>query len=620
MTNLLHVRTQRSQGIEMQPRDPDDPVRREIARIVSSGGITPHFQPIVDLATGAILGYEGLSRGPSDSFLHSPVALFDAAAVTGQLLELEHCALNAIANAFNRLRLPGQLFVNVTPTTVADSFGWGPQIERAFAVLGLSPSRVVVELTETHAVTDLERLLLAIEQLRRLGLVVALDDLGEGFASLKRWTELRPDFVKIDRHFVDGLSQDPLRQQFIRSIMDMARTAGCNVVAEGVETESDLLVLRQLGVHHAQGYIIARPVAAPRTSIKPELARLLTPSSASRSQPKMSSRGVSAGHLARRSHTVGPQVTCSEAIDMFREDAQLYALPVLDGAQRPIGLLRSLHTLSRASERYFMELFGKRSCAQLMDPKPLVFDVDSTLHSMSEAVANIDERHLIDGFLVTQEGRYWGTGRISDLLRAVSERQLFAARYANPLTQLPGNVPLDEHVDGLIAQHVPFVVVHWDIGSFKAFNDLYGYRVGDDMILFTAEVLKGIGNPECDLLGHVGGDDFVTVFTSSDWMDKVKNALAGFDRGVQRFYSAEHLEAGGYVTQNRQGSEVFHPLATLAAGVVPVACGQYESHRQVARAAAETKRIAKLADGSSFFVERRQAHPVAETPASEMAG
>lgn len=580
---------------------PSPSFSEEVKRIIAAAAITPHFQPIVDLSTGQILGFEGLTRGPSDSFLHSPIALFKAAEAADVLFELERCAILTIVLAFGRLQLPGRLFINVSPAAIAQAGGFDEVLKDMLRAAGLPASRIVVELTETHAVNDVDRLLRAIAALRSLGLVVALDDLGEGFSSLKRWTEVRPDFVKIDRHFVDGLSQDPLRQQFIRSILDMARTAGCHVVAEGVETESDLSVLRELGMHSAQGYYFAKPSASPRTSVRPDIARLL--SAASRREvnwPRMK-----AGALAKPSLTFTAAADCETVVETLSANPQLYAIPVLDEFQRPMGLLRGLDCLARASRQPFSAQHGKASCLELMDPKPLIFDTESSLASMAEAIAATEERHLIDGFVVTRQGQYWGTGRISDLLRALSQSQLSAARYANPLTQLPGHVPLDEHVDGLLNQRVPFAVGHWDIRGFTAFNEAYGYRAGDDMIAFTGQVLHSALHDEADMLGHVGGDDFVSVFTSVDWRPRIERALALFDRGVRRFYAPEHLAEGGFVTRGRRGHEVFNPLATLVVGVVPVQPGQFESHSQISRVASETKLVAKQSPGSALFVDRR---------------
>jgi diguanylate cyclase (GGDEF)-like protein len=599
----------------MQDLQPDVlALRHQVQRIIDLRDVTPLFQPIVDLDNGLIAGYEGLTRGPSNSFLHAPLALFEAARKTGQLDALERMVLQVIVQQFVERHLPGQLFVNVTPLMLSCGSGFVAALGSLLQRCGLPASRLVLEVTESHGVQQ-QGMARAVAELRALGIVVAMDDLGEGFASLKRWTEIRPDFVKIDRHFIDGLSGDPLLQQFVRSIMDIARSAGCTVVAEGIEAEADLRVLQQLGVHRAQGYLIAKPLASPRTSLRPEVAALLVPVAAGAAPVRRATREITAGQLARRATTVSIHTTCDEVVQMMRQDPLLYSLPVLDDDNRPVGVLRGMNVLGRVSERYFMDLFAHRPCERMMDRQALIFDVHASLNTMSDAVSQIDERFLVDGFVVTAEGRYWGTGKISDLLRAISELQLFTARYANPLTQLPGNVPIDEHIDGLLNQHVGFVVTHWDIGAFKAFNDLYGYRSGDDLIAATADVLQDVADAEFDFVGHIGGDDFVIVFTSPDWQARLERGIDAFDRRRLAFVSDEHRAAGGYLAQSRQGDTVFHALPTINVGVVRVEPGEYATHQQIARAASEAKRIAKMQSGSGYFVERRA--PEAASPQAQ---
>ena len=148
---------------------------------------------------------------------------------------------------------------------------------------GLATSRIVVELTETRPIDDLAQLGGTLDALRAHGFRLALDDLGEGFASLRRWMEVRPDFVKIDRHFIDGIAQDPLKQQFVRSIVEMAATSGGDVVAEGLEQEPDLEVLRRLGITICQGYLFARPSAHPR----PQLGAQWSGRLATAAQPRL---------------------------------------------------------------------------------------------------------------------------------------------------------------------------------------------------------------------------------------------------------------------------------------------------------------------------------------------
>ncbi len=589
------------------------PLADALARLITGQTFDIHFQPLVDIDRADIFGFEALTRGPADSPLHSPLVLFETAAREGRLVELEYLILRRATQRFKALGLPGQLFLNVTADTLLAAREHVTRLATGLEELALPTSRVVIELTETRPIEDLARLDGALAALRAHGFRIALDDLGEGFASLRRWMEMRPDFVKIDRHFIDGIAQEPLKQQFVRSIVEMAATSGCQVVAEGLEQEPDLAVLRRLGLAICQGYLFARPSATPRAQLRTEWSGRL----AAEAQPRLLQNDealpvaqgaiTTAAQLARRGHTVSPQMTCKAVVDLFRLDDQLLAVPVLDEQQRPIGVLRSLHVMKRSTERYFMDIFDKHSCVELMDPNPLVFDVSTPLRAMSDALSNLDERLLTDGFIVTRDGAYFGSGRSSDLLKAVSDLQVHAARYANPLTLLPGNVPIDNHLDRLIEAAETFAAVVWDIDHFKPFNDVYGYRIGDDIIRLAARVLTQAADPQQDFVGHIGGDDFVMVLSSQDWEARLARICEAFDAGVRSFFSAEHLAAGGYVTLNRQNQPTFHPLPTISAGAVLHLPGSFENSRALSSALAEPKRVAKgRAGGSRYFVDRRQ--------------
>ncbi len=577
----------------------------ELARVLAGDGTAIHFQPIVALDRAGIFGWEALARGPSDSPLHSPLVLFDVALRLGRLIDVERTLLTLAVRRFRELGLPGQLFLNVTADALAESARRRARIIEVLRQAGVPPSRIVIELTETRAATDPASLAAALHDLRALGFVMAIDDLGEGFASLRRWSELRPEYVKIDRHFIDGIHRDALKQRFVRSIVDMAVHVGCTVIGEGVEEAADLHAMRQVGIPLIQGYLVARPALTPRPDLRADVMALLcvAPSSAMVGESRGS--GITAGQLARRAATVTPATTCGEAIEMFAADDHLLSLPVVDDDARVLGTLRSMDVLKRGSERYFPELFGRKSCAHMMDAAPLMFDVDASLRTLSEVVANLNERHLVDGFIVTQQGRYFGSGHMTDLIKAVSDMQVFAARYANPLTMLPGNVPIDETINRQLAGGAGFVVAYFDLDHFKAFNDVYGYTAGDEVIRFTARMLAGAIEPDTDFLGHVGGDDFLVVFGSGDWERRVEQLLVEFDAGVGAFYRPEHRAAGGYITENRQGLVSFHPLISLSAGAVPVDGARFASAAEVSPVLAEAKKVAKGRVGSYCFVDRR---------------
>jgi GGDEF domain-containing protein len=314
---------------------------------------------------------------------------------------------------------------------------------------------------------------------------------------------------------------------------------------------------------------------------------------------------IAARQLARRATTVTPQLTCQSVVDMFNADVQLYALPVVDDSGVVLGVLRSMDVLRRGTDKFFAAITGRQSCVKIMDENPLVFDANATLRTMSEVVSSLNDRHLVDGYIVSEDGRYFGSGKMTDLLKAVSDMQIFSARYANPLTFLPGNVPIDEHIKECLEKQSDFVVAYFDLDHFKAFNDVYGYRAGDEVIQLAAQVISSHADSAADFVGHVGGDDFVVVFGSGDWEQRVQRVLTEFDHSVQPYFSQEHLAAGGLTTQNRQGVEVFHPLTGLSAGLVVVRPNSVESPSELSQRLAETKKLAKRQAGSSYFVDRR---------------
>ncbi|MBV5296714.1 MAG: GGDEF domain-containing protein [Rhodoferax sp.] len=315
---------------------------------------------------------------------------------------------------------------------------------------------------------------------------------------------------------------------------------------------------------------------------------------------------VTARNLIRHNSCVTAAVSCRDVIKRFHDDQQLNSLAVVDDENRVAGVLRSLEILRRGTENYFDEIFGQRSCTTIMDSATLVFDAELSLLQMSNRIASLNDRQLVDGFFVSEAGRYIGTGHMTDLIKAIADQQISLARYANPLTLLPGNVPIDEEILNCLSAKVRFVVGYFDLDNFKAFNDVYGYRAGDAVIQLAAKVLGESVDPTLDFLGHVGGDDYVVVFKSTDWESRVQQVLARFDEEVRHHFTQEHQAKGGIVTNNRQGQAVFHPLTCLSAGLIRVEVGEFDSHAEISQRLVEAKKMAKLTPGSSYFIDRRQ--------------
>jgi len=238
-------------------------VPARIDDVIEARALSVVFQPVVDLLAGAVVGYEALVRGPAGTWLETPTALFAAARETARFERLAIVCIQETLRAWSTHGSPGLLFLNMSPRLVQRP-GFEPGRARRFLeTLGLVPASMVIELTEDYPAIELQHLRDSLLLYRSMGFRVALDDLGEGFSSLRLWSELRPEFVKADKHFVRGIAKDPVKRQFLRSIQHIARRAGSKVIAEGIEVAEDLRAARRIGIAYAQGWHLGRPAAVP---------------------------------------------------------------------------------------------------------------------------------------------------------------------------------------------------------------------------------------------------------------------------------------------------------------------------------------------------------------------
>ncbi len=234
-----------------------------LGEVLERRAISVVFQPILALADGGIIGHEALVRGPPGSWLESPTALFAAAREAGSYERLAIVCIQETLRAFSSHGSRGLLFLNMSPRLVQRP-GFDPARARKFLEgLELCPDSVVIELTEDFPAITMRHLRESLLLYRSMGFRVALDDLGEGFSTLRLWSELRPEFVKADKHFVHGIAADAVKRQFLRSIQHIAQRCGSQVIAEGVEAAEDLRAVRRIGIALAQGWYIGRPGPLP---------------------------------------------------------------------------------------------------------------------------------------------------------------------------------------------------------------------------------------------------------------------------------------------------------------------------------------------------------------------
>lgn len=269
-----------------------------IARVVTERLVRPVYQPIVDLVNGRIIGYEGLSRPTAESGFADPGSMFHAAEAVGRTVELDLSCLHAVVAGARQMSTDQMLTVNISPRTVEAPHFSADALMSLLSRYGIAPERVVIELTEREKVEDLSRLHANLGALQRLGLRIAADDVGAGNAGLRLLSQMRFDIVKIDLSLVqEGAERDSSRA-VLRSLRELAARWQATVIAEGLETISQLRMVRELGVGAGQGYLLARPMSEP-TMLSVDIAAI-------DAGGLVLSRSPSLGGVALNASAVGP--------------------------------------------------------------------------------------------------------------------------------------------------------------------------------------------------------------------------------------------------------------------------------------------------------------------------
>lgn len=543
-----------------------------LGHILAHGDITTLFQPIVSLSERRILGYEALSRGPSNGPLHSPINLLATARHAGRLNELEMTCRETACRRYSQGALRGKLFLNASPETLLDATH--------------KPGRT------------LELLDKALHHYRSMGFSIALDDLGAGYSSLRLWSELRPDYVKIDRYFIDGIHLDPVKREFVESILKIARASRAHVIAEGIELREELAVLAGMGIDLVQGYLLGRPLELPAQDID----EVLPPPEAQ--QAVLGEESGNLSGLLIRQPAMSAERPVAEMLEAFRLQPALNSIAVLDVDARPVGILHRNLISDALLKPYATDLLARKPLSRLMSTDFLAVELDQSLQQVSRLLTSRARQRIEEDFVITQAGQYLGLGRVIDVLRLITELKIQQARHANPLTLLPGNVPIQQCLTRLLLQRRRAMVCYVDIDNFKPFNDLYGYAKGDEVLLCLAQCLNDRVDPQMDFVGHIGGDDFMLVLSGHDWEQRIADLHSAFALRSSAFYQPEHLAAGCFISTSRDGRKQRYALLSLSIGIVsvhPEHTDRLDAGR-LAALASEAKRFAKQVNGPSFHL------------------
>jgi diguanylate cyclase (GGDEF)-like protein len=569
-----------------------DKLGRELLAFLENPGGTlqPVFQPIINLRSRTVFAHEALIRGAEGSPLQYPNMLFTCAQDFGLEEELDWAARTRTLEEYNRQQSSRYLFINVNAEILSKQSRvqeWAELLE----FYDIQPEQVVIEITEQTPITKPKRFIKTIDQFRERGFQVALDDLGTGYNGLKLWSELRPEFVKLDKHFIASINKDAEKHRFIETMHTLANSMNSQVIAEGVETEEDLDVLERLGIPFVQGYLFLKPQPKITDEIDytwsvPDTAKLTD-------EEKV-------GQITRQVRSISPDMTVYEVADLFHNNEGSEFFPVVhDG--KAFGMVWRHELMDKLASRFGRDLYFRQGISKLMDKNPIIVDRNLPVENLSRVITEYQYSHKGNAFIVTDNNAYLGCGEFLDLLRYITDLKIKSAQYSNPLSGLPGNVPIQKTMQAWLDNKIHFALLYIDLDHFKPYNDHYSYEQGDSIIRAISALLQRYVPSHDDFLGHIGGDDFIMLIRDINQAEEIAQVIINdFNDMISSFYRLEDIANGGINGIDRDGNPKFFKMMSMSIGLVITRPGHIEHQQKLSSIATRSKKQAKEMGGNNF--------------------
>ncbi|WP_126427412.1 bifunctional diguanylate cyclase/phosphodiesterase [Brevibacillus marinus] len=562
----------------------------EYNRILQEQAIHAVYMPIVSLHDGIPLGWEALARGPENSPFYAPASLFAYAEETDTVFRLEQICRRRALEQLRYLKPCEKLFLNLDPRAIDDPFLLRGSLFRLLEEMNLSPHNIVLEVTERQAITNYPMFRRIIEEYRRKGYLIAVDDAGAGYSSLESILEIYPDYIKLDMSLIRSIDVDTIKQALLETFVQFADKVKCQIIAEGVETERELQTLVELGVPYAQGYYLGKPVSGLTATSGAAMNQIhLVRKKRQELQRVQWLSAPRIGEIITQTKCVDSATKVRAVHQIFEQNQRIESIVVLE-ERKPLGLLMRYQLYQVLGGQYGIALYYERPVSQIMNRSPLIVRNDETINEVARKAMAREAYHLYDVVLVVDDaGCFVGVVSVQALLDKLATIRLEMATYANPLTGLPGNHAIERELANRLQGDADFVVVYCDLDRFKWFNDRYGFEMGDQIILRTARLLQECLQTEGDgseFLGHIGGDDFILISHPAKAEAIIREITRALPAAFQEIYSK----------YNRDHTETPDLTMSLAAVLVKPAEGQ--TVEQISKRAAVLKREAKRRAGT----------------------
>jgi len=299
-------------------------------------------------------------------------------------------------------------------------------------------------------------------------------------------------------------------------------------------------------------------------------------------------------------HTVNEHETLSQLANHIKVQKSSKRTYVVMRNDLPVGIIRSVDMFGLLGTQYGIALNFKKKLKEVMYTNILIADCSMKVEEASRLAMARAYEDIYDDILVTEEGKFIGVIPVYELLTFMTEYRLKDAIQKNPLTGLPGNEQINRYIQYKLEEKRLFSVIYSDIDHFKAYNDVYGFKFGDDVIKWVGKILQSLSIPQL-FVGHVGGDDFVTVISQAHTVEYCQKIISLFDDEKKQFYSTEDYSNNYVVSLDRNRSFKKYPFISLSMAVLDIPSDHYTDLSEISIHAAKLKKTAKNISGSNYI-------------------
>lgn len=573
--------------------------KEELLRILQKRDITTVFQPIVSLRNGTVYGYEALTRGPLDSVLHLPDDMFESAEKYEKIWELELLCRSVALETFSHLDITEKLFLNVNPLVMNDAKFKEGFTKELLNARNIDSKNIIFEITERGAVHNINEFINVIDHYKKQEYQIAIDDAGAGYSGLNMISDIHPHFLKLDMKLVRKIDKDTVKQALIKGLLQFATLTNTFLIAEGIETEKELLKLIELGVHYGQGFYLQKPCAAI-LPLKEEITQLINVINAKKNQ--LLDRKITDLFICNISYaqkSLSSKILISQVYSLMEEDKNISGFCITD-AERLIGVITRTKLYQCLSGQYGYSLYGKKTVDKIMCTDFLQVDYHESVEEVAKLAMAREPEKLYDFITIVCDEHYYGIVTVKDLLEKTIQVRENNAKHLNPLSELPGNIIIEKKLEESLAKSEKKAVLYFDMNDFKAYNDVYGFENGDKVLRLFSQILKKRIYKSNDFIGHIGGDDFMAVVEQEEADALCQFILDDFTKLLPDFYTQADLIKGFITTKNRHGIEEDFPLLSIA--IAGVLNQNFQTVYQLAESASKIKKLCKQSGGNHYLL------------------